>query len=101
MPGTLLVGIRQTDHRTLSVRSAQKADADGKPVLGEPRRDRDGRNEDQEGVEVGCPLRTHIGRIDPVPDEGRLMLHRLVDNGIELMLGHGLQHQGHELLTGQ
>src|SRR5215204_6141064 len=38
------------------------------------------------------------GRGDTVFDQGRLMLDRLVDDGVELMVGHDFQEVGHQLI---
>src|SRR5215813_10541593 len=41
------------------------------------------------------------GRIDAVLDKGRLMFHRFVDNGVQPVIGHGLEKIGRQFFSRQ
>jgi hypothetical protein len=70
-------------------------------VAGETRRHDDRRNKHKKGVDVRRAFLIDKRRVDAVFDQGRLMFHRFMDDGVEPVLGHDLQQVGHELLARQ
>ena len=97
--GRLLIGVGEADHVGVGIGAAEKGDAGGQPVGGEAGRDHDRRHACQERVDVRRALLIDIGRIDAVRDQGRLMFHRLVHDGVKPVIGHDFQHIGHQRIA--
>src|SRR5882724_4467949 len=96
----LLIGITQLEQLGLAIGAAKEGDADRKIVRRKTGRHRYRRHKDEEGVERGYALLADVRWVDAVLDEGRLMLDRFVDNGVETIVGHHLQDGGHQLAAG-
>ena len=92
----LLVGISEPQQDRFAVRTAEERDADRQIVRGESRRHRHRGRIDQERVPGRYALVALIGRIDAVLDEGRLVLGRFVDDGVELVVRHYLENVEHQ-----
>lgn len=92
----LLVGEGKLDQLGIRVGAPEKRDASREIVPREARRDDNRRHEDQKCIDVRSALLIDEGRIHAVLDQGRLMLDRLVNNGVEPMIRHDLQHIDHQ-----
>ena len=99
MLGGLLVGVGELDHRRLAVGTAEERDPDRQPLRREAGRHDHRGDVDQERVEVRRALLVDVGRVDAVLDQRRRVLDRLVDDGVELVVGHHLHHLDHQLVA--
>ena len=90
MPGGLLEGVGQPDHRGFTIRSAEKRDPHRKVRRRESGRNGYGGGIDQECVQMRRALLIHIGGMNSVFDQSRCVLDTLVDNGIQLIVRHQL-----------
>src|SRR5262249_1979703 len=95
MLSCLFVGVGESNHPGVSVWPPQERD---------PRRQivpsKSGRHDDrwyihEKGIDVRGALLVDIRGIDAVSDQRWLVLDRLVDDGVQPMIGHDLQHVGH------
>ena len=69
----LLIRKGELEQGRLAVRTSEERDAGRQIVGGEPRRHRHRSGIDQEGVPGWHPFVARVGRVDPIPYEGRLM----------------------------
>ena len=88
MLGCLLVSMSQADHICIVIWPAEKRDAGGQIVAGESSRYHDRGDVHQECVDRRRTFLVDKGRVDPIPNERRLMFDRLVYDGIELVFCH-------------
>ena len=97
----LLVGVSQLDHIAIVVGAAQKSYAGGQVVAGETRGDDNGRDEDEERVDMGRAFLVDERRIDSVFDQGRLVLDSLMHDGVQLVVGHDLEEMARQFFACQ
>ena len=96
----LLVGITKLEKLGLAIWAPKEGNADRKIVGRKSRRHRYRRHKDKEGVERGYALLADVRRVDAVLDQGRLMLDRFMDDGVQTIVGHHLQDVGRQLVAG-
>src|SRR5215469_1081534 len=95
----LFVGISELEQRGLAVGQPKERNADREIVTGETRRHRDRSRVYQKCVQRRYAARSHIRGIDAVIDEARLVLHRLVHDGVELVVRHHLGDRDHQFVA--
>src|SRR5262245_25535994 len=98
MMSRLFISIGELDQVAIVIRSPNKANARRKVVASEFRRNDDGRNINQKGVQMRDPLLIDERRIDAVFDQRRLVLNGFVHDRVELMIGHDFEKYGHQLI---
>jgi len=86
----LLVSVGVLDQVAVIVRPAYKADARRQIVARESRGYDDGRHKDQERVEMRRAFLIDKRRVDTVLDQGRLVLYRLMHDGVQAIIRHDL-----------
>src|SRR4029434_3294803 len=82
MADCLLIRVGKLYHVSVIEGPPQEGDPGRKVVARKSRRDHDRGNEHQECVQMGDSLLVDIGWINPLTDECRLVLYRLVQDGV-------------------
>ena len=82
MMGRLFVGVGELDQIAVIVRPSDETNAGWQVVARETGGDDDGRNIDQESIQVRRAFLVDEGRVDAVANERWLVLHSLVHDGI-------------------
>src|SRR5262245_22469737 len=96
MMGRLLIGVSKLEQSAVAVWPALECDSGRQAINGKPGRNRDCRDE--------CQERTHcwnagIGSVRPPTEQLRLKLDGFVDDSVDAIIRHDLQHVEHQLFS--
>ena len=97
----LLVGIGEFNHVAIVVGTPQECDSRREVVACEARRDDDGRDEDEKGIDMRRAFLINEGWIHSVFDQSWLMFDRLVHDGVQLVVRHSLEELDRQFLARQ
>lgn len=97
----LLVGVSQFYHIAIVVGAAHKSYAGRQIVARKTSGDDNGRDEDEKRVDMRRTFLVNERRIDSVLDEGRLVLDRLMHDGVQLVVRHDLEEMSRQFFACQ
>ena len=91
----LFVGKSELDEIPVTIRPSDEAKAGREVVARKSRGYDDGRNKNQKCIQMGRSFLIDKRRIDAVADQSRLVLHGLMYDRVQLVIGHYFEKMGH------
>src|ERR1700742_913206 len=99
MPGLLFIRKCVAQHIGIVIRTPKKCDARWKSVTCKSAWDNNRRNKHEKGIDVNSAGLIAKGWIESLFNQCRLVFDRLMDNGVEAMLGHYFVKTDHEQIA--